>query len=163
MMTRGLVAAALVTAGLWAAAVGAVAPASPAQDSGEREIRLVVAQQVEAWNRHDAQAWGESFAVDADFTSSLGATTHGRDAIAAMHAILFRGALAESVLKSYEVDVRPLGKDIAVVRSSSTLSGVGFATTFGPGNGKYRSLAVLRKDSGRWTIAAMQSVRCGNP
>jgi uncharacterized protein (TIGR02246 family) len=161
-MGRRLALATLFVAGLWAPRAGAVAPANIASDD-EREIRLVFSQQAEAWNRHDAPAWAASFAEDADFTSSLGATTHGRGAIVALQATLFRGALAQSVLKTSVIDVRLLDKDTAVVRSSSELEGVGFATTFGPGNGTYRSLVVLRRDSARWTIAAMQCVREGNP
>ena len=162
-MARRLALAGFLAASLWTQGAGAVAPANVASDSDEREIRLVLNDQAQAWNRHDASAWAASFAEDADFTSSLGATTHGRGAIMAQQATLFRGALAESVLKTTVIDVRFLDKATAVVRSSSALEGVGFATTFGPGNGTYRSLAVLHKESGRWNIAAMQCVRAGNP
>ncbi|HLX23516.1 MAG TPA: SgcJ/EcaC family oxidoreductase [Usitatibacter sp.] len=162
-MVRRLALAALLAAGIWIQGAGAVAPANLAADSDEREIRLVFSQLGEAWNRHDASAWAAFFAEDADFTSSLGATTHGRGAITALQATLFRGALAESALKTTVIDVRFLDKETAVVRSSSALDGVGFATTFGPANGTYRSLAVVHKESGRWNIAAMQCVRVGNP
>jgi uncharacterized protein (TIGR02246 family) len=162
-MPRRLALATLIAAALWAPYAGAVAPANIAPDDDEREIRVALAQQAEAWNRHDGGAWAAGFADDADFTSSLGATTHGRDAIAALHATLFRGALAESVLRNEDIDVRFLGRDVAVVRSSASLTGVGFTTTFGPGNGRYRVLAVLRRDYGRWAIEAMQCVRRGNP
>jgi len=162
-MARRLALAPLFAAALWAQNAGAVAPARTVPEDDEREIRRDFSQQAEAWNRHDGAAWAAGFADDADFTSSLGATTHGRDAIAALHATLFRGALAESVLRNEDIDVRFLGRDVAVVLTSAALSGVGFTTTFGPRNGRYRILAVLRRDSGRWTIEAMQCVRRGSP
>ena len=162
-MARRLILATLLVADLWTQGAFAVAPASITPAADEREFRLVFRYQAEAWNRHDAPAWAAAFAEDADFTSSLGATTHGRGAIAALQATLFRGSLAASAVTTYVVDVRFLDKETAVVRSASTVDGVSFATAFGPRNGTYRMLAVLRRDSGQWAIVSMQCVREGNP
>ena len=38
-------------------------------------IKKVLADQVEAWNRHDAKAFSMAFAEDADFTNVVGAST----------------------------------------------------------------------------------------
>lgn len=141
---------------------GAVSPANLAPDLDEQAIRDVVAQQVEAWNHHDAPAWSAAFAVDGEFTSAQGATTRGREAIAALQSALFAGALRESYLRSDEVDVRLLGREVAIVEAASTLAGVPFPVPYGPSRGRYRSLVVLQKDSGRWNVVAMQCVRIGN-
>lgn len=60
---------------------------------GETSIRRALAEQAEAWNRHDAKAWSASFADDADFVNVLGMLFQGRAEIERRHAELFRSIL----------------------------------------------------------------------
>ena len=128
----------------------------------ERQIREVLSQQIGAWNNHDADRWAAAFAHDADFTSSLGTTTHGQDAIKSLHVTLFAGPLRRSSLKGVALDVRVLDH-LAVVQGRYVIDGNGFATTYAPTDGTYRSLMIMRKDGAGWTIAAMQWVRLAGP
>jgi uncharacterized protein (TIGR02246 family) len=49
--------------------------------SDEKAIRRLVADFMDAWNKHDAHAFAQTFAGDADFTNVRGVSAHGRKAI----------------------------------------------------------------------------------
>ena len=55
---------------------------STANANDETAIRKVLADFVEAWNKHDAKAFSMVFAEDADFTNVRGASCTGRSSIA---------------------------------------------------------------------------------
>src|SRR5687767_1054574 len=55
---------------------GAATPTAGAKD--EQEIRKVLADFVDAWNRHDAKAFSMVFAEDADFTNVRGTSATSR-------------------------------------------------------------------------------------
>lgn len=139
-----------------------MSPALLGQAFEERQIRELLNQQVGAWNSHDAEGWAAAFASDADFTSSLGTVTHGQNAIRSLHVTLFSGPLRRSSLRQEGFDVRVLDH-LAVVQGRYVIDGNGFATTYAPTDGIYRSLMILRKDFAGWTIAAMQWVRQAGP
>jgi len=81
----------------------------------ERGIRRLVPDLVVAWNAHDAHAFAEIFAEDADFTNVLGMGAHGRRAIEEFHAPMFAGIFKNSHLTSEDVKIRFLSPDIASV------------------------------------------------
>ena len=59
-------------------------------------IKKVLADQVEAWNRHDAKAFSMAFAEDADFTNVVGASAHGRAEVEKFHAPMFATIFKDS-------------------------------------------------------------------
>ena len=52
--------------------------ANPQVVPDEEGIRKVLANFIEAWNKHDAKAFSMLFAEDADFTNVAGVSAHGR-------------------------------------------------------------------------------------
>ena len=68
-----------------------------------------------AWNRHDAKAYADCFAEDVDFTNVFGLTVHGRAALEASHAAIFRTMFKDSILRAEEVRVRFIRPDVAAV------------------------------------------------
>src|SRR5579872_4244971 len=64
----------------------------------EREIRRIIALQVEGWNRGDACGFAEGCQADVAFTNILGMRWDTRAGFEARHAEMFRGVFADSHL-----------------------------------------------------------------
>jgi uncharacterized protein (TIGR02246 family) len=93
----------------------------------ESEARSAIQQLVtalaDAWNRHDAHALAAPFAEDADFTNVFGMVAHGRAAIEALHAPLFKTMFTDSHLSVTETRVRLIRPDVASVDVKWTMAG----------------------------------------
>jgi uncharacterized protein (TIGR02246 family) len=76
-----------------------------------------------AWNRHDAQAFAQAFAEDADFTNVFGMVQKGRAGIAAAHAAVFKTMFQDSRLTVTETRVRLVRPDVAAVDVKWTMTG----------------------------------------
>jgi uncharacterized protein (TIGR02246 family) len=81
----------------------------------EPAIRHLVAEFVDAWNRHDAHAFSETFAEDADFTNVRGDSAHGRKAVEDFHAPTFATRFKSTHQTADDVKIRFLTPDIASV------------------------------------------------
>lgn len=89
----------------------------------DRAAGRIVASLVEAWNIHDADAFAQVFAEDADFTNVFGMRARGRGEIAGFHAPIFRTIFKDSRLAATETRVRGLRDDIAAVDVRWTMTG----------------------------------------
>jgi uncharacterized protein (TIGR02246 family) len=91
---------------------------SLARESDETAImaidRIVDALRA-AWNRHDAQAFSQCFAGDAEFTNVFGMTAHGRSEIERNHATLFNTFLKDTSWTTSEARIRWIRRDVACV------------------------------------------------
>jgi len=130
-------------------------PAEPA-------IRQALAQQAEAWNRHDAKAWVAAFASDAEFVNILGMLLQGRAEIERRHAELFGGIFAHSTVVVTTRKVRPLGADAAVAETDYELRGYerlppGIRATDADGTLRTRLKYVWVRDADGWKIASAQN------
>lgn len=76
-----------------------------------------------AWNRHDAHAFAEAFAEDADFTNVFGMVQKGRAGIEAGHAPVFKTMFKDSHLTVTETRVRLIRPDVAAVDVKWTMTG----------------------------------------
>lgn len=135
----------------------AVSPPDIAQSADESAIRELVSAQVREWNDHDVAAWVQHFAADADFTDWRGTTARGRNAIRNLEASNFGSAFSRGKLKVVDLQVRFPSRDVATALRQDILSQVSGAD--GVGEERHSTLLVLKKESGRWSIEAMQSVR----
>src|ERR1700737_1462620 len=79
---------------------------STANAKDEEEIQKVLAQQAEAWNRHDAKAFSMVLAEDADFTNVIGMSAHGRAEIEKFHARMFVTRFKDTHLKITTTKIR---------------------------------------------------------
>lgn len=121
--------------------IGKAASRSASDD--EHRIRKLVTDLSDAWNTHDAHAFAEILAEDADFTNVLGMGAHGRKAIEEFHAPMFASNFKNSNLTPENVTIRFLSPDIASVD-------VGWKMT-----GAYRldgTPAPLRKGLLNWVV-----------
>ena len=110
-----------------------------AAPTDEEQVRNAVNGMAEAWNRHDMEAFGKLFAADADYVNVGGKWTKGRRAIQISRAYLhgtipvdtpnvdvpqnLYGILKTTTIRSTQIDVRFLRKDVAVVHNSSEMTG----------------------------------------
>lgn len=83
----------------------------------------VVAQWQDAWNRGDADALAELFAVDAEFVNVVGIWWHDRERIRKAHAFGLATIFPGSVMEMGRSRVRLVGADAAVVQARWHLTG----------------------------------------
>ena len=146
----------------------------PSSDSCAEPEKTVMGQ-VEAWNRHDMEAFGKFFAPDADYVNVAGKWTKGRQAIQTNHAYLHGtipvetpginipreryGIFKTTTIRPTQIDVRFLRKDVAVAHESWEM--LGDARSPRPRTG-FVTL-VLIQERGIWLIAAVQDTETSRP
>lgn len=143
-----------------------VAPLAGCQGSSappaDAAIRQALAQQAQAWNRHDAKAWVASFASDAEFVNILGMLLQGRSEIERRHAELFASIFAHSTVVVTTRKVQPLGKTAAVAETDYELRGYdrlppGIRATDADGTLRTRLKYVWLQGSAGWQIVSAQN------
>lgn len=124
----------------------------------EAGIRKVLADQVEAWNRHDAKAFSMVFAEDADFTNVVGASAHGRSEVEKFHAPMFATIFKDTVLKVTKTKIRFVKPDVAAVDAWWEMTGA--KTREGRDIPLRKGLLnfVMIKEGDRWLIAVMHNM-----
>src|SRR5271156_3319244 len=102
-----------------------------AAQNDAQDVRKVVAGFATAWDHHDLDAFGQLFALDADFVNVAGVLWTGRQSIQAQHAYShgvipvdspgfgdadrhYYGIFKSSILKFDQIDIRLLRRGVAV-------------------------------------------------
>ncbi|HMB83834.1 MAG TPA: SgcJ/EcaC family oxidoreductase [Terriglobales bacterium] len=137
--------------------VTGVALCQNAPATNDQGIQKLVASFMDAWNSHDAHAFAETFAEDADFTNVIGRSAHGRKAVEEFHAPMFATRFKNTHLTAGEVKVRTINPDIASVDVSWEMTGA--IETDGtplPTRKGLLNWVVTRHDD-RWLIAVMHN------
>lgn len=122
------------------------------EDETPAIVALVAAREA-AWNDGDTVAYAQLLTEDADIVSATGRPARGREALlklyAEQHANVFAGVRTNTKV----THVRMLGRDVALADVSYELEG-------GRVDAIRRGLMafVVRKDAGRWRIAAIRSI-----
>jgi uncharacterized protein (TIGR02246 family) len=96
---------------------------STLSDDDSTEIRQVVAQFVDAFNRHDARGWAAPFTGDGDFTNVTGLTRHGRKQVEERFTTLFAGPLKDAHRTATIRHIRLIKPDVAAVDAEWELTG----------------------------------------
>lgn len=154
----------LALAVLVAAVLAPPAAASPADD--EAAIRAVIAGQVEAWNRGDAQAHAAGFRDDVLFTNILGTTYGTRAAFEQRHAVIFASFFKGSRLAMTISSIRFPAPDVALIDLETKVTGFqalppGVAAN--PDGALHtRLLQVMVRSGGEWQVAAYHNVDVKN-
>lgn len=121
-------------------------------------IQQVLADFVEAWNRHDARAFSMVFTEDADFTNVRGMSAHGRATIEAFHAPMFATRFKDSHQEITSSQVRFLRPDVAAVTASWEMSGARTADgAERPLRKGLLQLVMLRQEHA-WSIVVMSNM-----
>jgi uncharacterized protein (TIGR02246 family) len=127
-----------------------------ARDRDEAEIKNLQARQAAAWNRHDAKAYAELFAEDADVVNVVGWWWKGRAELEAKLTAAFAWVFADSTLTITEVQVRFLAPEFAVAHVRWTMTGARTPPNI-PEPRQGIQTQILRKTGGQWLIAAFQN------
>ncbi|MGK5551940.1 SgcJ/EcaC family oxidoreductase [Actinomadura kijaniata] len=119
------------------------------------EVTAVLEALTDAWERGDADAYGELFTEDATYTTYVGTQYRGRRDIVESHRVLFERFLKGTRLAGEIVDVRFLTPDVAVVtgRGDTYKGRVPRKLT------KVQTTTLVRQDDGRWRIAAFHNTK----
>jgi len=139
-----------------------LAACAPEGAHGEATIRAAIAEQAEAWNRHDTKAWLAPFSEDAEFINILGMALLGRPEIEQRHAELFRGIFRSSHVVVTTRQVRSLGATAAVAETEYELRGYerlppGIRATDADGTLRTRMKYVWQLRPAGWRIVAAQN------
>ncbi|MFC9660605.1 SgcJ/EcaC family oxidoreductase [Nocardia sp. NPDC127606] len=128
--------------------------ASNTQDD-QQAVTEVIAGLVDAWRRHDADAYGAAFTEDATYITFVGTYYRGRGDIIESHRTLFAKYLKGTRLADEILDVRFLGPDTAVV----TGRGESYKGDRPKKLTKVQTYTLVREQSGQWRVAAFQNTK----
>lgn len=127
-------------------------------------VQAVLDRLVSAWERHDAEAYGELFTEDATYITYIGTFYQGRRDIVESHRTLFAGFLKGTRLADEILDVRFYGPGVAVVNGrGDTYKGKRPAKL-----SKIQTYTLVRDtddgavggtEGGEWRIAAFQNTK----
>lgn len=131
---------------------------SPTKAKDEAEIGRVLANSVEAWNKHDAKAFSMVFAEDADFTNVRGTSAHGRAEVEKFHAPLFATRFKDTNLKMTRTKTRFIRSDVAAVDAWWEMSGAKGPEGQDIPLRKGLLSFVMTKEGERWLITVMHNM-----
>ena len=128
------------------------------QKSDEAAIRGVMDGFMDAWNRHDANAWAALFSEDGDFTNVRGMGASGRPKIEEFHASRFATIFKNSNQKYTDIKTRFIRPDVAAVDVHWEMTGA--ADTAGNPSPLRKGLLnfTMEKNKGKWQIAVMHNL-----
>lgn len=144
-------------------AVPARAPfAQDATSAREAPIRAIVADQVEAWNAGDGQAYARHLAPDASFTNIFGMVLYGAPAFAKRHdeilGTFYKGATKHHFIRR----IHFVTSDVAIVDIDNEVRGVKAMPRglVAPPDGvvKTQLMEVFVRRAGRWWVVAYHNV-----
>ena len=134
--------------------------------SNDRDaVTAVISRLIDAWGRHDAQAYGAEFTEDATYVTFAGEVLRGRTAIAEVHQFLFDGPLRGSRMSGTGAgEVRMVTDDVAY----ALVDGAGGVRLAGqeelPDERVSTVSFLLRRDGDGWAVVAFQNTRsAGGP
>jgi uncharacterized protein (TIGR02246 family) len=124
----------------------------------EQAIRTILKRFMDAWNHHDAKAFAEVFAEDADLTNWLGDGARGRAGIEAMHAPVFDTIFKNSRQEHTDIKIRFIRPDVAAVDVRWKMTGA----TDPQGNPRPERQGllsfVMANDAAQWQIVVMHNL-----
>jgi uncharacterized protein (TIGR02246 family) len=118
-------------------------------------ITAVIASLLDAWARHDADAYGAHFTEDATYTTFMGTIYQGRRDITESHRALWVKFLKGTRLADQILEVRFYGSDTAVVTSrGDTYKGQRPKKLT-----KVQTYMLAHESDGQWRIAAFHNTK----
>ncbi|WP_283133047.1 SgcJ/EcaC family oxidoreductase [Rhizohabitans arisaemae] len=118
-------------------------------------VREVQQQIVQAWAKHDADAFAEVFTEDGTMILPKNVFSKGRAEIRAFMAAAFAGPFKGTQVTGAPEQVRVLGPDVAVLVSRGGVLAPG--ETEVAGEREVLATWLLQRHDGRWKLAAYQN------
>ena len=132
----------------------------------EAAIQKVIADYVEAWNKHDMTAWGKLFTDDVDYVNRGGGWWKSNKENVEGHELIHNMLVKQKQKMTYKSNVEKitfLKPDIAVVHA--TWEWPGFTGPSGEEVKDFKGIItmVTVKRNGTWLIRALQNTVTGTP
>jgi len=127
-------------------------------EEDEKGIKQTLRGCVDAWNRHDANAFSMPFVEDADFTNVVGMSAHGRTEIEKFHAAMFATNFKDSHLAMPDTKIRFITPDVAAVDVRWEIAGA--KTRDGQEVPLRKGLLnfIMTRSSSQWLITVMHNM-----
>ena len=123
----------------------------------EQEIRNVILQMTNGFNKHDADAATEMYTSDADFVNVRGDKYAGAAEIRQKLAAIFSTRGKNATLKTQNVTIRLINRDLAFAHVTNELSGLSDTAGVNLPSHQELSIRVFIKESGNWRVAAFHN------
>ena len=138
-------------------------PGDTASVKDEEGIRKVLTDFTGAWNKHDARAFSNVFAENADFTNVAGRGASGRGEIEKFHAPLFASRFKDTHQKITKSKIRFIKPDVASVDAWWEMTGVKGpeGQDMPPRKGLLNFIMTRHGDN--WLIAVMHNMDLRDP
>ncbi len=133
---------------------GEAKPTARAED--EVRIKEVLANFIEAWNKHDAKAFSMVFAEDTDFTNVRRVSAHGRADVEKFHAPLFATRFKDTNQKMTKTRIRFIKPDVAAVDAWWEMTG---GTTWTCLKHSSEDVAEVKKGNNRIRASFVDNLR----
>lgn len=133
----------------------ALCQASPVTAADATAIRAVIDRQMDAWNRHDMDAFVADTTPDVDWVNIVGMHWEGRETVRRAHAVLHKGIFAHSRLLPPEgLELREIAPGVVVAVYISRVVDAGPLPSGAPypGGGNILTEVFVKTDAG-WRIA----------
>jgi uncharacterized protein (TIGR02246 family) len=132
----------------------------------EEAIRKLLADYVEAWNKHDMAAWGKLFTDDVDYVNRGGGWWKSNRENVEGHELIHNMLVKQKQKMTYKSSVEKitfLKPDIAIVHA--TWEWPGFTVPSGEVVKDFKGIItmVTVKENGVWLIRALQNTVTGIP
>lgn len=124
----------------------------------EQAITTVLDKFTETWNMHDAKAYSNLFAANADFTNVFGQKFHGREVIEEQHAKIFTTMFKESSITSMSPSIRLIDQIFAAVDVVWTMSGAVDMKGNPWAERKGLMNLVMKFENDQWSILIMHNM-----
>ncbi|HET6546168.1 MAG TPA: SgcJ/EcaC family oxidoreductase [Rhodanobacteraceae bacterium] len=136
--------------------MGCIGSAAAASPDDVAQVRAVAMRQADAWNRHDAKAYADLFAADADVVNVVGWWWQGRAELERKLTTAYARMFKDSKLTITDVQVRFPTPSIAVAHARWTMTGAKPPPGLPEPKEGIQTL-VLQKHAGKWLIDVFQN------
>jgi uncharacterized protein (TIGR02246 family) len=127
-------------------------------------IENIMQEEVEAWNKGDAETYSKHFAENGTFTNILGLFFTGHKAFLERHKQIFKGVFNKTILEQKTVSLRFIRTDVVIVETLTWILGF---SKLGPPPGTHlddkgrlytRLLQVMVKEETDWKIVTYHNI-----
>ena len=133
-------------------------PAQADRNDDDRDIRAIVAQYAETWNRNDMHAWGTLFTDDVDYVNRAGGWWQSNADNVSAHTAMHTGMVPRNSRMTLHASVEKiafLAPDVALVHVRTRADGA-VPQPAARASGGIMTL-VLLKQGDTWRIRALQN------
>jgi uncharacterized protein (TIGR02246 family) len=123
----------------------------------DAEVRAIVAQFANTWNRHDMKEMHELDSEDAQWINVAGNIWRGKPTVFKGHGVIHRTIYAKTPMRIEEVEVRPIAPNVAVVVAQMWFGRGLIPPSVEVPEVRTRGSFIMAKRDGAWKIVHFQN------